>query len=206
MEPTASERFWSTAADGPQQTAEKQSALWQCTDPCGGILECYWHLHTPLKSQVICGVKRGFSPDTIPSWERRAGMQRFLLFSNKEELLFVASWSNELLSVSCLWNSSSTSFFCKAQPKVSVVPLEEHYIKGTSDASSEPDRSVSLSAVLFTSCFWGQFGCSSRSAVVWGKEWLPFKEMLLLPFLLVLVRSACVCSVFSLQYWFFFPS
>lgn len=172
----------------------------------------WWHFrmlltssHSPKISSYLWGEK-GFFPWHHSQPRRRAGMQRFLLFSNKEELLFVASWSNELLSVSCLWNSSSTSFFCKAQPKVSVVPLEEHYIKGTSDASSEPDRSVSLSAVLFTSCFWGQFGCSSRSAVVWGKEWLPFKEMLLLPFLLVLVRSGCVCSVFSLQYWFFFPS
>lgn len=61
-----------------------------------------------------------------------------------------------------------------------------------------------LPAVLFTSCFWGQFGCSSSSAVIWEKECLHLEEMLLLPFLLVFVSIGCLCFVFSLQPFFFF--
>lgn len=117
MEPTASERFWSTAADGPQQTAVKQSALWQCTDPCGGILECYWHLHTPLKSQVICGVKRGFSPDTIPSRDAELACRDFYFSLTKRSccLLLHDQMSSFLSHVS--ETAPQQAFFAKLSQK-----------------------------------------------------------------------------------------
>lgn len=123
--------------------------LWQCTDPCGCILEFLLISLHSLRAQVNCRVIRVFSLDTIP----RTGMWRFLLFSNKEVLLFVASWSNELLSFSCLWNSSTTSLFMQSSAKSQCCsPWRALYQRVHQMHPQNQTGMCHLPAVLFTSC------------------------------------------------------
>lgn len=78
---------------------------------------------------------------------------------------------SSFLHVSCVSGTApQQGFFWKAQSLANIFPFEEHYIKvHIRDIFRTRQECVILSAVLFTSCFSGQFGYSSRESCGLGK-------------------------------------